>query len=300
MPRQVMRAAALAALAALPEAAAFTAPTHSLALKTSAGAFCARSQPVSGMGRRAERRQSATALKMELLGKRYWMWNASEWMFDKFVALTQVVVFTLYGVITRLFESPYDEARLKAIRRRIAELRASREMSEPRNALDMMDVVWEVGAADEKVGAPASGSSDDNKPMASDSNRIGSTGRTLTPDGAVDAPSMDPRMAFSFALVSIPVLLEFISYVSDDLYLRALGSASVWFVGLCVFVDWAAGSPGGVATQVKRVMPVGVRKTLNAFNPRTPYFTEEAESGRRGGDEGLLTRPPNTESNGLW
>jgi len=147
MPRQVMRAAALAALAALPEAAAFTAPTHSLALKTSAGAFCARSQPVSGMGRRAERRQSATALKMELLGKRYWMWNASEWMFDKFVALTQVVVFTLYGVITRLFESPYDEARLKAIRRRIAELRASREMSEPRNALDMMDVVWEVGAA---------------------------------------------------------------------------------------------------------------------------------------------------------
>lgn len=296
-----MRVAALAALAAIPEAAAFTAPAHSLALKTSAGAFIARSQPVSGLGRRAERRQSATALKMELLGKRYWMWNASEWMFDKFVALTQVVVFTLYGVITRLFESPYDEARLKAIRRRIAELRASREMSEPRNALDMMDVVWEVGAADEKLGAStATAGSDENKPLASESSRIGSTGRTLTPDGAVDAPTMDGRMAFSFALVSLPVLLEFLSYVSDDLYLRALGSASVWFVGLCVFVDWAAGSPGGVATQVKRVMPVTVRKTLNAFNPRTPYFTEEAEAGRRGGGEGLLTRPPNTESNGLW
>jgi hypothetical protein len=149
MPHNVMRAAAFAALVALPESAAFTAPAHSLALKTSQGAFCARSQPIGGMGvsRRAERRESVTALKMELLGKRYWMWNASEWMFDKFVALTQTVVFTLYGIITRLFESPYDEARLKAIRRRIAELRASREMSEPRNALDMMDVVWEVGAA---------------------------------------------------------------------------------------------------------------------------------------------------------
>jgi len=30
------------------------------------------------------------------------------------------------------------------------QLRASREAQEPRNALDMMDVVWEVGAADEK------------------------------------------------------------------------------------------------------------------------------------------------------
>ncbi len=48
------------------------------------------------------------------------------------------------------------------------------------------------------------------------------------------------------------------------------------------------------------MMPVSLRKSLNAFNPRTPYFTEEAEAGRRGGGEGLLTRPPNTESNGLW
>ena len=60
-----------------------------------------------------------------------------------------MVVFTLYGIIQRLFESPYDEQRLKAIRRRIAELRASREEQEPRNAVDMMDVVWEVGAAGE-------------------------------------------------------------------------------------------------------------------------------------------------------
>jgi hypothetical protein len=52
--------------------------------------------------------------------------------------------------------------------------------------------------------------------------------------------------------------------------------------------------------QVKRVMPVSLRKYLNVLNPRTPYFTEEASSGRRGGDEGLLTRPPATESNRLW
>ena len=61
--------------------------------------------------------------------------------------LKQVVVFTLYGLVQRLFESPYDEDRLKAIRRRIAELRASREEQAPTNAVDMMDVVWEVGAA---------------------------------------------------------------------------------------------------------------------------------------------------------
>jgi hypothetical protein len=36
----------------------------------------------------------------------------------------QVVIFTLYGFIARLLESPYDESRLKAIRRRIAEVRA--------------------------------------------------------------------------------------------------------------------------------------------------------------------------------
>ena len=68
---------------------------------------------------------------------------------DRGVIAWQVVVFTLYGIIQRLFESPYDEQRLKAIRRRIAELRASREEQEPRNAVDMMDVVWEVGAAGE-------------------------------------------------------------------------------------------------------------------------------------------------------
>ena len=67
-----------------------------------------------------------------------------------------------------------------------------------------------------------------------------------------------------------------------------------------MFVDWAAGSPAGVATNVKKNLPVPVRRAFNAINPRTPFFTEEADAGRRGGGEGLLTRPPNTESNGLW
>lgn len=40
--------------------------------------------------RRVKREPAVTALKMELLGKRFWLWNASEWAFDKFVALTQV------------------------------------------------------------------------------------------------------------------------------------------------------------------------------------------------------------------
>ena len=72
-------------------------------------------------------------------------WDRSEF----WACLKQVVVFTLYGLVQRLVDSPYDEDRLKAIRRRIAELRASREEQAPTNAIDMMDVVWEVGAAGE-------------------------------------------------------------------------------------------------------------------------------------------------------
>jgi len=46
-------------------------------------------------------------------------------------------------------------------------------------------------------------------------------------------------------------------------------------------VDWAAGSPAGVATTVKRMLPVQVRKSVNFLNPRSVYFTEEGDRGRR-------------------
>ena len=35
-------------------------------------------------------------MKMELLGKRYWLWNVSEWALDKFIALTQVTWIVLH------------------------------------------------------------------------------------------------------------------------------------------------------------------------------------------------------------
>jgi hypothetical protein len=47
------------------------------------------------------------------------------------------------------------------------QLRASREAQEPRNALDMMDVVWEVGAADEKLSSKVTSNAAD--PLAASS-----------------------------------------------------------------------------------------------------------------------------------
>lgn len=290
-----LAAAAAVALAALSGSEAFSAPmsSHGLQLATGSGAFCKPGQPLTYMKR--ARSAAVGDMKMELLGKRYWLWNVSEWALDKFIALTQVVVFTLYGIIQRLFESPYDEQRLKAIRRRIAELRASREEQEPRNAVDMMDVVWEVGAADEKVASPMAAQTETK------SQRIGSTGRSgPDSDGNIEAPTLDSRQAFGFTLVSVPLFLQAVSAIGDDVYLRACANASIWFVFLVVFVDWAAGSPGGIATQVKRVMPVEARKAINAVTPRSVYFTEEADRGRRGGAEGQLSRPPHTWRNGLW
>lgn len=295
--RLAAAAAAVAALAAVPGSEAFAAPvsSHGLRLATTSGAFCKAGQPLSYI-KRARTSAAAGDMRMELLGKRYWLWNVSEWALDKFIALTQVVVFTLYGLVQRLFESPYDEDRLKAIRRRIAELRASREEQAPTNAVDMMDVVWEVGAADEKVATPTSLQSE-----SAVSQRIGSAGRPgPDEDGNIEAPTMDSRQAFGFTLVSLPLFLQFLSAVQDDVYLRACANASIWFVFLVVFVDWAAGSPGGVATQVKRIMPVEARKAINAVTPRSVYFTEEADRGRRGGGEGQLPRPPHTWRNGLW
>mmetsp|Transcript_44353 Transcript_44353/g.65031 ORF Transcript_44353/g.65031 Transcript_44353/m.65031 type:complete len:312 (-) Transcript_44353:364-1299(-) len=294
-------ALALAMIATLPGCAAFMTPSHSMHLlgRTQPGSFCKTPSVISSM-RRVKREPAVTALKMELLGKRFWLWNASEWAFDKFVALTQVVVFTLYGVIARLFESPYDEARLKAIRRRIAELRASREAQEPRNALDMMDVVWEVGAADEKDKRAMDLS---ESPSASRKSASGSTtlnSRGLSEDGNIEAPELNSRVAFGFALVSLPILAQLVSALSEDVYLKASANASIWIVGLVVFVDWAAGSPSGVATTVKRMLPVQVRRAFNFLNPRSVYFTEEGDRGRRQGGEGVVPRPVTTDSNGLW
>lgn len=275
----LLAAAALAAIA-LPGGAAFMTPSHSMQLRgacTQPGAFC-KAPPVISSMKRVRKAPAVAALKMELIGKRFWLWNASEWMFDKFVALTQVVVFTLYGVIARLFESPYDEARLKAIRRRIAELRASREAQEPRNALDMMDVVWEVGAADGKDKS-AKDSDLDSSAMGRKSQRTGSTNggasRGLSDEGNINAPELNSRIAFGFSLVSFPILMQIASILSVDPYIKASADASIWLVLLVVFVDWAAGSPAGVATTVKRMLPVQVRKSVNFLNPRTTKEFEQ-------------------------
>ena len=185
-------------------------------------------------------------------------------------------------------ESPYDEARLKAIRRRIAELRASREAAEPRNALDMMDVVWEVGAADEKVSKPASTDvADKGTSLASSSVPAG--GDDLS---AVDAGEVNGREAAFFTIVAVPVVLQVLGMMEHDNpavpYFIAAANASVWFAALCIFVDWAAGSPSGIATQVKRWLPVSLRRALSPINPKSIFFTEEADQGRRGYYEGLV------------
>jgi len=83
--------AMFASLAALPGSAAFSSslPSHMLQLRT--GAFCKGPPPLNFLKRRVNT-EGVAGFKMELLGKRYWMWNVSEWAFDKFIALTQVPV----------------------------------------------------------------------------------------------------------------------------------------------------------------------------------------------------------------
>ena len=83
--------ATLATMAALPGSAAFSSslPSHMLQLRT--GAFCKGPPPLNFLKRRVNT-EGVAGFKMELLGKRYWMWNVSEWAFDKFIALTQVPV----------------------------------------------------------------------------------------------------------------------------------------------------------------------------------------------------------------
>ena len=88
--------------------------------------------------------------KIDMLGKRYWLWKISEWCLDRILDLAQVVTIVICRILARMFESPYDESRLKAIRRRLTELQAS----EPGSSFSVMDVVWEVGAADEVMKAP--------------------------------------------------------------------------------------------------------------------------------------------------
>ena len=83
--------ATLATMAALPGSAAFSSslPSHMLQLRT--GAFCKGPPPLNFLKRRVNT-EGVAGFKMELLGKRYWMWNVSEWAFDKFIALTQVPI----------------------------------------------------------------------------------------------------------------------------------------------------------------------------------------------------------------
>ena len=89
--RLASAAAALAALAAVPGSEAFAAPISSqgLQLATASGAFCKAGRPLSII-KRARTSAAVGGMTMELLGKRYWLWNVSEWALDKFIALTQV------------------------------------------------------------------------------------------------------------------------------------------------------------------------------------------------------------------
>lgn len=82
---------AVAAVAMLPGGSAFTTsmPSQRLQLRTNSGAFCKSAKSLNYV-KNARRLEAVTGLKMEMLGKRYWMWNVSEWAFDKFIALTQV------------------------------------------------------------------------------------------------------------------------------------------------------------------------------------------------------------------
>ena len=83
--------ATLLAMAALPTSTGFMAPpsASSLQLQVANGAFCKASMPVAGMMQRKQK-AAIMGLKMELVGKRYWLWNLSEWCFDRIIALAQV------------------------------------------------------------------------------------------------------------------------------------------------------------------------------------------------------------------
>ena len=89
-------AATMAAFTAVPGSEAFSAPVsvRGLRLATDSGAFCKAGQPLTYMKR--ARHAAVGDMKMELLGKRYWLWNVSEWALDKFIALTQVTGTVLY------------------------------------------------------------------------------------------------------------------------------------------------------------------------------------------------------------
>ena len=211
----------LVGMSALPGCTAFskTLTSQGLTLRTP-GAFCSKGPEPRTYSKRRVSREGIAGLKMELLGKRYWMWNASEWLFDKFVELVQLVSLLLYRFISPFFESgPYDPARLKPIHRRLAEIRA-KTTGQKGGELDMMDVVWEVGAADEKFISP------DSQDTFADSHDT-----TLV-------QKKSSRYVFNFSILAIPALIQAVSFVSGDMYLKAVGSASVWLVVLAVFVDW--------------------------------------------------------------
>ena len=213
---------ALVGMSALPGCTAFLPffQSQGLTLSRTPGAFCSKCpEPCTYLKRRVSR-EGIAGFKMELLGKRYWMWNASEWLFDKFVELVQMVSLLLYRFISPFFESgPYDPARLKPIHRRLAEIRA-KTTGQKGGELDMMDVVWEVGAADEKFISP------DSQDTFADSQ---------------DTPLVQKkssRYVFNFSILAIPAFIQAVSFINGDMYLKAVGSASVWLVVLAVFVDW--------------------------------------------------------------
>jgi hypothetical protein len=197
----------------------FGATSQRLTLRTP-GAFCSKGPEPRTYSKRRVSSDGIAGFKMELLGKRYWMWNASEWLFDKFVELVQLVSLLLYRFISPFFESgPYDPARLKPIHRRLAEVRA-KTTGQKGGELDMIDVVWEVGAADEKF---ISADSQDTFADSQDTTLV---------------QKKSSRYVFNFSILAIPAFIQAVSFVSGDMYLKAVGSASVWLVVLAVFVDW--------------------------------------------------------------
>mmetsp|Transcript_44306 Transcript_44306/g.139801 ORF Transcript_44306/g.139801 Transcript_44306/m.139801 type:complete len:261 (+) Transcript_44306:261-1043(+) len=187
-------------------------------------------------------RTNGLQLRMEHIGRRYFLWRFAEWAFEKVMVFAQISITLVYNFIKRFQNSAQ-------IDRRMYDLRYPTYKS-----------VKAASGTDKAHLASRAESSPQMTPKASAPSLAG-----------VEHSTNQGKTILSFVLLIFPIVTMFASMLVEERNIHVYAQSISWLCLCLLFVDFASGSSSGLTIFVRKRLPMSVRRLL-AF-PR-PWIYE--------------------------
>lgn len=215
-------------------------------------------------------RAAQSAITMELVGKRYFLWKIAEKTFDQGLWCARMIAVMFASLVEKLFERTVTNVRLKAlkndlqgIRSTMSTLPAVSSPAEKKTRKKMADLeniktVQELN----KMQHPAG---EERIHMAKKADPQDSGGSQLSKTTPIDAPTLNPESTFSFLMITVPLTGLLVNLVSQDKFVDSLSISAATACFLILMVDLAADTPSTVFTaNLRKQIPRSVKKLFLA------------------------------------